>query len=282
MKKRLIGLAAAVLLVAGCSATGSENTETFTFDYPDADPAPVVLNMHTGTLNVQPVPGTAVNGTAVTNVSAWLPSQSIGENGAQQVVQGQTRNEVIPNASNQWDVELGTGQPLSLTVNGAAINGNLDLTGLQLRLLSITGTSGNYALEYDAPSPLDDGGRLRAQLVSGDISITGVFNSHIRELNVVTTSGDQSYEFGGALVQDLHANLESTVGNVILRIPIGTPVRVNFSAASGRVMERSPEFIVVEGNVYETADYADSDQPRLQIAVRTTAGDLRLVAVPPL
>ena len=47
-------------------------------------------------------------------------------------------------------------------------------------------------------------------------------------------------------------------------------------------MEVSPEFIEVSRNVYETAQYADGEGPRVQIAVRTTAGDLRLIAVPPL
>ncbi|MBZ0303917.1 MAG: toast rack family protein [Anaerolineae bacterium] len=281
MDRRTISALLLALLVS-CSAAGAETMQTFEFTYPDTQPAPVVFDLNAGVLNLQPVEGSSVTGRVTTNVRQWQVSQTIDADGAQRVSQGETRNEVIPNATNEWQVQMGSGTPLAFTINGMAASGNLDLSGLPLQTLSINATSGSYNLSYDSPSPLD-GGLLRIQLGSGNVTIEGLFHSRIREVNSLTSSGSQIFEFGGGeLARNLEGSIETKTGDVVLRIPIGTPVRVMFTAASGRVMETSPDFVEVSKNVYETAEYADSDQPRLQLAVRSVAGDLRLYAVPPL
>lgn len=283
MKMRIVRLSMAMLFAAACSTAGREITQTFEFDYPDTEPAAVVLDMRTGTLNLRPVAGNSVRGQVTTNVDQWRVSQTVTEDGAPRIVQGESRNQVIPNATNRWDVEVGTGQPLALTINLMAASSNLELGGIPLTALTLTGTSGSQSLDYRTPNPLDDGGRLRIDMKTGDVTVSGLFNSRIRELTSITTGGDQTIEFGGGeLVQDIRGNIETSTGNVTLRIPNNIGVRVTFTGASGRVMEVSPEFIEVSRNVYETAQYADGEGPRVQIAVRTTAGDLRLIAVPPL
>ena len=281
MKKWLVAALALVLMSAACGAAGSETAKTFEFDYPDVDPAPVVLDIQTGTLNVRPVDGKSVKGTVTTNVRAWQVSQTTDSDGTQHVTQGEARDAVIPNASNRWDVDMGTGQPLALTINSLAASSDLKLGKLPLRDLEISGTSGDQVLEYDSPNPLDDGGTLQIHLTSGNVTVNGVFNSHVGTLQSVTTGGNQSFDFGnGDLVQDMQMDIEARIGDISLRIPIGTPTRVMFTGASGRVMAHSPEFVEVSSGIFETAEYTAGDTPHVEITVQTVAGDLRMFAVP--
>ena len=271
-----------LLLAAACSTTGSETTQSFSFEYADADPAPVVLEIRTGTLNLTPVNGNSVQGQVTTNVESWRVSLNEA-GGAQRVVQGQARNDVIPRAANRWDVSMGTGQPLALTINSEAANANLELGGLALRDVTINGTTGSYDISYSSPNAVEQGGRLSIQLTSGDISVDGLLNSHVSSLQSVTTGGSQTYEFGGnTLTQNLRGNIETTSGDITLRIPEGTAVRIMYNSSSGRVMQISPEFTETNRNVFETAEYAEGVQPHMQLSIRTVAGDLRVISVPPL
>jgi hypothetical protein len=219
----------------------------------------------------------------MTNVGAWSAQQSTTAEGIQRVEQGIARNPSIPNAMNTWDVELGTGQPLSLTVESMSAGGSLQLGGLQLTELGINGTTGDFNVNYANANSLADGGSISIALTSGDLTINNVLNSHANRIETRSTGGNQTFEFGrGDLMQDLLVAIQSTSGDIILRIPIGTAATITFMGASGRVLEASPEFVRVNPGVYETAEYANADLPRMQIAVRTVAGDLRLVSVPPL
>ncbi len=272
-----------LLLAAACSTTGSETTQSFSFEYADADPAPVILEMRTGTLNLTPVDGNSVQGQVTTNVDSWRVSLNEEAGGAQRVVQGQARNDVIPRATNRWDVSMGTGQPLALTINSEAANANLELGGLALRDVTINGTTGSYDISYSSPNAVEQAGRLSIQLTSGSISLEGLLNSHVSSLQSVTSSGSQTFDFsGGTLVQNLRGNIETTTGNITLRIPEGTPARIMYTASSGRVMQMSPEFTETSQNVFVTAEYEEGAQPHIQLSIRTTAGDLRVISVPPL
>ncbi len=282
MNARMIMGGLMVLLLAACSTTGSESNQSFAFDYPERNPAPVELNILNGVLNVSSGEIEGVQGEVKTNVSAWRVSQTASGDGGQRISQGNSRNEVIPGATNQWDVVMGTGRPLALTINSQSANANLNLGGLSLDSLVAAGTDGDYVVNFDGPNPLESS-RIRIGLTTGSITMTGIFRSRVRELVGMTTGGNQSYEFGGGdLIDDLTGDIETRTGDVVLRIPTGTAARVSFTAASGRVLQTSPEFVEVAENVFETAEYTNGDQPRVQIAVRSVAGDLRLFVMPPL
>ncbi len=274
-------VAGCMLLLAACGAAGNESAQTFEFEY--GENATVVLAIDTGTLNINPVAGTGVNGTVTTNVGAWSVQQSTLADGVQRVEQGKARNANIPNATNTWDVELGTDQPLTLTIESVSADGNLELGGLQLTGLNIVGTTGNYTLNYNTANPLDDGGNIQVELTNGNLTVNDLINSHVSQIQTRSSGGDQTFDFGaGQLTQDLLGAVESTSGDIVFRIPTGLAARITYTASSGRVLEASPEFNEVNPGVYETAEYADANQARLQFAVRTVAGDLRLVSVPPL
>jgi hypothetical protein len=272
---------ALLMIAAGCSAVGSETVQTFTVDYPESAAAPIVLEISSGTLNVTPGEGSGVQGQVTTNVRDWMVSQSADADGTQRVVQGSTRSQVIPNAVNRWDVTLGTGQSLGLVVNHGAAAANLELGDVPLRSLEVNGASGNLTVTFASANPLADSTRARIQTVNGNVTINGVFNSRFTDWSVVSGAGNVTVELGnGDLMHDLNTTIETRVGDIALRIPLGTAARVMFTGSSGRVLRVSPEFVETSRYVYETAEYTSGSRPRVQFSIRTTAGDLSLVVVP--
>jgi DUF4097 and DUF4098 domain-containing protein YvlB len=284
MKTRMLKWWIVVLLLAGCAAASNvESSQTYELNYPEQEQVTVALVIRDGTLNVSPAAGQALRAQVTTNVRDWLPTLSEAAAGTLRMTQGESRNAVIPNARNRWDVTLGSDQTVALSVDLGAANSELTLGGLALSRVNVQGLTGNTTITYNRPNALEDGGQMQIALTSGNLNLNGVFYSHITELQSVTTGGNQDIEFGpGTLTQDFRANIEARTGNVVLRIPTGTAVRVMFTGSSGRVLGVSPEFQEVSRWVYETPEYANADQPRMQITVRTVAGDLRLIGVPPL
>jgi hypothetical protein len=267
----------AAVVVAGCRATGQTGTQEFTLAYPDADPAPVALDIATGTLTLAAADVEGITGKVTTNVEAWAVTTGPDARGVLRITQGSTRNEVIPNAENLWDIKLGRDRALNLTVNAVSAGGTLDLTGLTLPQLTLNGTTGPFTLNYAAPAPVS-GGSIAITMTRGDVTITNLLNSGAARLDATTTSGTQTYEFTGAgLTEHLRANLIASAANIVLRLPAGLPTRIEFTTTTGIVRDLPASFTRLDRFTFENAEYANADQPRVLIEVQTITGSLRVL-----
>ncbi len=276
MAKRTFWIALVAALIAACRATGQTITQEFAAPLPDADPAPVVLEIATGTLLLEPVDSSGITGTVTTNVDDWAVTVSTDARGALRVTQGRARNQVIPNARNQWDVKLSREKPVDLTITAGDAGGTLNLTGLALPQLTINGGTGSFTLNYGAPAPIT-GGAAVVNLAGGDLTVTGVLNSGAARIESTATSGVQTFEFTGQrLAENLRVNITTTAASVILRIPAGLPTRVVFNTTTGTVRDMPGSYTNIGQRTFENAAYADDSQPRLLIAVQTVTGGLRV------
>lgn len=276
MAKRTLWIALVVVLIAACRATGQTITQEFAAPLPDAEPAPVVLEIVTGTLLLEPVDAGSVTGTVTTNVDDWAVTVATDARGALRVTQGRARNQVIPNARNQWDVKLGREKPVDLTIIAAGAGGTLDLTGLALPQLTINGGTGSFTLNYGAPAPAA-GGAAVINLAGGDLTVTGALNSGAARIESTATSGVQTFEFTGqALAENMRVNITTTAATVVLRVPANVPTRVVFNTTTGTVRDMPGSYTRTGQRIFENAAYADESQPRLLIEVQTVTGSLRV------
>lgn len=285
MYKRIIGFTLlAALLVAGCRTTGRTITQDFAADYPDTDPANVVLEIATGTLNLTATDASGISGTATTNVENWAVTTTTEPDGTVRIQQGAARTEVIPNATNQWDVRMERGRAVNLTIATASAGGNLDLGGLSLPQLAITGSTGPYQLNYTTRAA-STGGRISVALTGGALNMTNVLNSGAAAITTATTSGVQTLEFTGTeLLTDMRVSVTASAADVILRIPAQIPTRIVFNTTSGSVRDMPEAFERRSQSAFENAEYASADagQPRLLIEVVTVVGGLRVFELAPL
>ncbi|MBZ0292275.1 MAG: toast rack family protein [Anaerolineae bacterium] len=272
------------LTLVGCRTAGADVREEFSLPYSEAGTAQVTLDMTAGELKVRPVEGgEGVSGVITTNVGTWAPTTTTQPDGTILIRQGSARTDVIPNAENQWQVNLSVGTPLDLNVSAVAANSILELGGLTLPQLTVVSVTGNTTVNYADPLIDTERSVIEVNSTSGDISMSGLLNSFATTIQSVSTIGNQTLEFGGAaLNHDMRANVESSAGSVMLRIAAGVPANVKFLTRGGIIAERSPEFVAGPNDTYTTEGFSDTDQPRLYIEVETVAGDLRIVSVPSL
>ena len=106
MKRSLLIILPVLLLLAACRSAGGTQTKTVDIAYPDADVVTLNLTTTSGQITVGAGDSSGVHGTLTTNVGAWAATtNSSGSTIA--VTQGTSSAEVIPDAQNSWDLQVG-------------------------------------------------------------------------------------------------------------------------------------------------------------------------------
>ncbi len=265
-----------ILLFVACSSTGGTQTQSVDLPYPDADPATLNLDTTAGSITVSAADSSGINGTLSTNVGSWV-AQTSTSGSTISIRQGRASADVIPEAENTWDLQLGRGKPLILNQTNTAANATFNLGGLTLSAVNVTATTGNYTVSYGTPNPTDDGGTASFGMTNGDFTASGLSNSHLSSLTVTTTGGDVQLAFdGAAITQNMNVRIETTSGNVLLKIPPNAVAQVIYRTSSGALLETDPQYQKVNDITYTVGDYATSTAPRITIEIRTVVGDLRL------
>lgn len=276
MKRILLFVVPILLITAACRSAGGSQSQTIDIAYPDAEVVTLNLTTTAGQVTIDSADSSGVHGTLTTNVSAWQAETSASSSSIS-IQQGTASANVIPDAQNSWELQLGKGVPLILTHSNTAANTALNLGGLTLAQLNVTATSGNYTLRYATPPPTSDGGTATFQLGNGNLEGTGLLNSHLSSLSVTSNGGNVQLTFeGGALAQDMSVRIDTRSGDVLLKIPPNVPTQVIYRTSSGTVLETDPAYTRVNDITYTLSDDAASDAPHLTIEIRTVIGDLRL------
>ncbi len=273
--KRLALFILPILLFAACRSAGGTQTQSVDLPYPDT--APVTLNLDTsaGTITVNAANSSGVAGTLSTNVGAWV-AQSSSSGSTISIRQGRSSADVIPDAANTWDLQVGRDKPLIINQTNTTADTILNLGGLALSALNATATTGNYTVSYNTPNPADDGGTASFSLTNGNFAASGLSNSHLSSLNVTTSGGDVQLTFDGtAIPQSMNVRIETTSGSVLLKIPSTAAAQVIYRTSSGALLETDPQYQKVNDITYTVGDTSGAT-PRLNIEIRTVVGDLRL------
>jgi hypothetical protein len=74
----------------------------------------------------------------------------------------------------------------------------------------------------------------------------------------------------------MNVRIETTSGNVLLKIPSTAVAQIIYRTSSGAVLETDPQYQQVNDITYTLGDNATSAAPRINIEIRTVVGDLRL------
>ena len=265
-----------MLLFAACSSTGGTQTQSVDLSYPDADPVTLNLDTTAGTVTVSAADAAGVSGTLSTNVGAWV-AQTSTSGSTITIQQGRASADVIPEAENTWDLKVGRGKPLIINQTNTGADTIFNLGGLTLSAVNVTATTGNYTVSYGTPNPADDGGTASFEMTNGDFLASGVSNSHLSSLTVTTTGGNVQMAFDGtAITQNMSVRIETSSGNVLLKIPATATAQVIYRTSSGALLETDPQYQKVNDITYTVGDTSASATPRINIEIRTVVGDLRL------
>lgn len=174
------------------------------------------------------------------NVAEWAPNVEEETEGERvRVTVGQGLGSQIPlgehpELQNAWDVELGRGLPLDLTVDIGTGEAQLDLSGLPLSDLTITSGNSDLSLTFGSlnPEPL---GTLKLTSGAGHLVAAGLGNANFDRVSVLGGAGTADLDFSGAYQRSGVVDVKAGAGKVIVRVPgtIGARVTLVGTAVTG-------------------------------------------------
>ncbi len=259
-------------------ATGPSRTETIEIAAPAAELVDLKLNFGAGELNLAPGSGTAlVSGEATYNVDDFKPEITIEDNRVT-LETGNLEINGIPdlkqadNVKNTWNLALGN-QPMNLSIQAGAYQGEYELGGLALKSLEIGDGAAQVDLSFSKPNllPMDT---LRYTTGASEVSLSGLGYANFTSMIFRSGAGNYSLDFSGVFQRDAVVTIESGMSEITLNVPEGVNALVIFKGGLASV-ETSGNW-QKSGDQYTLA----GSGPTLTINVDLGAGSLKLQSTP--
>ncbi len=270
-----IAILALTALACGISAPEPptpqpEVTEDIKVEYPDADEINLKLRFGAGQLILNPGAALLVDGTATYNYDELKPE--INTDGSDVEVRvGDGNVNIFPNLNNiknEWDLELGD-QPMNLSLESGAYEGEFELGGLALTRLDIKDGASNVEISFSKLNPVEMS-TFTYNTGASDVKITGLANANFSLFDFSSGAGDYTLDFSGELQRDASVKIETGLSNFIIIVPEGVDAVVTVQGGlsnvnAGSSWERSGSDYVQKG-----------EGPTLTFVIEMGAGNLTL------
>jgi hypothetical protein len=245
-------------------------TEDIKVEYPDADEINLKLRFGAGQLILNPDAALLVDGTATYNYDELKPE--INTDGSDVEVRvGDGDVNIFPNLNNiknEWDLELGD-QPMNLSLESGAYEGEFELGGLALTRLDIKDGASNVEISFSKLNPVEMS-TFTYNTGASDVKITGLANANFSLFDFSSGAGDYTLDFSGELQRDASVKIETGLSNFIIIVPEGVNAVVTVQGGlsnvnAGSSWERSGSDYVQKG-----------EGPTLTFVIEMGAGNLTL------
>lgn len=174
----------------------------------------------------------------------------------------------------RWSIELTDRVPVMLRFELGAGDGEVDLTGLQLRSLSVSTGASSIRLECNEPNPIT---AESVEIESGVSKLSAYNLCNINFDRMAFSGGVGSYrlDFGGKLRRDANVTIEVGLGAVTVSLPENIPVRIKHADSWFSSFDLDESFLKKGKGVYESAAYGSAGQ-RLVIAIESGLGTVKV------
>lgn len=253
-------------------------TETFTVNEPLPDTksvTDVTLEMGAGELNLTGGGEGLMEGDIKYNVADWKPTLTSTLNGSTSSLllkQDDTKMNGFPDNDviNKWSLKLGEA-PMNLTLHAGAYQGDLDLSGVPLRNLTINDGASQSEVSFDTLNP-EEMDTFEYDSGASSVTLKGLANANFETMKFNGGAGDYTLDFSGDLQRDATVTVNGGVGNLKIIVPSDTAVKVVVEHGIGSVDTTGTW--QVSGDEYETS----GSGPVLTITVKMGVGSLDLVS----
>lgn len=192
-----------------------------------------------------------------------LGVESAGRAGLRVVSRKQLRQKAV--------VELSPRTDLALDLNLGAGEADLDLGGLRISRVRLETGASRATVRFSAPNPTRCESAVFAA-GAADLAIYRLGNSRCERVKVEGGVGKLTLDFGGAWTTTQKAELTLSMGELRLRLPKRTPVRITMDKF---LSSFNPEGLVRRGGAWVTRDFDPAD-PHLDIALTCSVGAVRV------
>lgn len=278
--KRPILVFISILMVASlaCSITLNlptakvGDTQTVEINEPvtDAKPSDLTLRMGGGKLDLSSGADQLVQGTIRYNVADWQPT--VTREGSEVRIEQQIKGNIPvgDNIINEWDLKLGK-DPLDLTVEAGAYEGNIDLSKVPVVRLKITDGASQTTLSFTEPNPVRMDS-LTYETGASNVTLEGLGYTDADVINFTGGAGNFELDFSGPLKRDMKVFVEGGLGNITIKVPESTNTRVELSTSLNTISTKGSW--TVDDNEYRT----NGEGPLLSIEVQVGIGNVNLVS----
>ena len=174
----------------------------------------------------------------------------------------------------EWTIELTDRIPVMLRFELGAGDGDVDLTGLQLRALNISAGASSIRLDCNEPN------RIRAESVEIESGVSKLTAQNLCNINfdrMAFSGGVGTYrlDFGGKLTRNATVTIEVGLGAVTVSLPEDVPARIKHDDSWFSSFDLDHHFLKKSKGVYETAEFGSADQ-RLVISIESGLGTVKV------
>lgn len=211
-----------------------------------------------------------INGLVTYNVHEYKPLVSTSTNKAvvrTPAVWGSTNGDVRVD----WNLSLGKGIPMNMTVNTGASKGTWELGGLSLHNLSWRQGAADTRLMFSEPNPVELS-YMRYDMGAAKSVINGLGNANLRSGLITLGAGDLSLYLDGKLLHDVDLTIEGGVSHIAIYSG-GNPVRVTFDGAISAINANGWSH---SGRAYTSPEWAAGTSPMFNVTVKLGMGSVAL------
>jgi hypothetical protein len=152
-----------------------------------------------------------------------------------------------------------------------ASDADIELGGLRVAEWKVQTGASQAVVRFSQPN----GTRCRSGSVKtgvADLTVLGLANSRCDRLDFEGGIGKMTLDFGGAGTVSSEVGVKMAVGELVLRLPRGTGVRISLDKF---LASFKPAGLAQKGTSYESPDY-DQAERKLNVAVTTAVGEVRV------
>ncbi len=173
----------------------------------------------------------------------------------------------------RYELEFGRARPFALTIETGASDFDLELGGVPLSRLVVRQGAGKFELDFARPNP------ARMELLdfstgAAAIELENLANANFSELRLSGGAAGYELDFGGTLLHDAQASIETGVSAVKVTVPASTAARVVAETTLGSV-DVGDGYTKKEG-AFLTAPALHEHSPALDIRAGVRLGSLQL------
>ena len=169
----------------------------------------------------------------------------------------------------EFDLSLGRGLEMDLTLEFGAVEADLDLGGLSLRSLELRTGASESRVQVSERNPVRME-RATFEVGAADFEAHGLANLNADELELNAGVGSVTLDFSGGLQGDMDVHVNMGLGSLDLRLPRNVGVRIEKDSFLASLDTNG---MVKRGDAWYTSNWDDADQ-RIRIDVSTAFGSV--------
>lgn len=172
-----------------------------------------------------------------------------------------------------FDLKLGKGKPYLLSVEGGAMESEIDLGGVPLRGLTVKYGAGKQEFDFSAPNP-EVMEQLTISAGAAAFEMERLGNANFAQMKLDGGAASFELNFGGVLQRNAEVKINTGMASVELEIPRSTAAKITTDAVLGGV-EVGDGFMKKEGAFWNESALAGTT-PVLSVDAHVVMGAIQL------